>query len=59
MSIESAHILYITGRGVVAARDFKEGDYLTYYHGQHSLEEPSNDDKTYLFRINNDGNISW
>ncbi|XP_046367811.2 uncharacterized protein LOC124143059 [Haliotis rufescens] len=47
------------GRGVVAARDFKEGDYLTYYHGHHSLEEPSNDDKTYRFRIIKDGNTSW
>ncbi|XP_046579208.1 uncharacterized protein LOC124286817 isoform X2 [Haliotis rubra] len=58
------HIEYFgthKGRGIVAGKYFSHGDFITYYHGKHSPEEPdlTNEEHDYLFKLNHYFKSFW
>ncbi|XP_046367753.2 uncharacterized protein LOC124143016 isoform X1 [Haliotis rufescens] len=50
-----------TGKGIVAGKDFSPGDFITYYHGIHSAQQPELNDPDYdfLFKLNYYHNTFW
>lgn len=48
----------LLGRGIIAKRDIAAGEYIVYYHGTRTTDEPADEDD-YFFEIQAGPKTFW